>query len=162
VWDGLELLSAEHLLFTELLSAEHLLFTELLSAEHLLFTELLYAEHLLFTELLSAEHLLFTELLFAEHLLFTELLSTEHLLFTCHTRPHLALASFTKSESVSAQRTLTLEIIVQYKCRLSVKYFISVYSIILEQWLSKLSPLLPKCLRGIWEGKCVIKCVFLF
>ena len=102
------------------------------------------------------------ELLSAEHLLFTELLSAEHLLFTCHTRPHLALASFTKSESVSAQRTLTLEIIVQYKCRLSVKYCISVYSIILEQWLSKLSPLLPKCLRGIWEGKYVIKCVFLF
>jgi len=91
-----------------------------------------------------------------------ELLSAEHLLFTCHTRPHLALASFTKSESVSVQQTLTLEVIVQYKCRLSVKYFISVYSIILEQWLSKLSPLLPKCLRGIWEGKCVIKCVFLF
>jgi hypothetical protein len=90
-----------------------------------------------------------------------ELLSAEHLLFTCHTRPHLALASFTKSKSVSAQRTLTLEVIVQYKCRLSVKYLISVYSIILEQWLSKLSPLLSKCLQGIWEGKCVVKCVFL-
>jgi len=117
--DGLELLSAEHLLFTELLSAEHLLFTELLSAEHLLFTELL-----------STEHLLFTELLFAEHLLFTELLSAENLLFTYYPRQYLALASCSKSSPVSAQRALTLEPKVQYKCRLSVEFSISVCGIL--------------------------------
>jgi len=56
-----------------------------------------------------------------------------HLLFTCHTCPHLTLVSCSKTTSVSAPRTRILELILQYKCRLSVKYSTSVYSAILEQ-----------------------------
>ena len=70
------------------------------------------------------------ELLSAEHLLFTELLSAENLLFTYYPRQYLALASCSKSSPVSAQRALTLEPKVQYKCRLSVEFSISVCGIL--------------------------------
>jgi hypothetical protein len=82
-----------------------------------------------------------------------ELLSAEQLLFNCHSLPHLAFSSCSKPLSVSAQRTLILELIVQYKCRLSVKYCIAVYSIILDLWLSKRGTRLRGCLRGMLRGK---------
>ena len=60
----------------------------------------------------------------------------------------LALAILSQTLSVSAHPTLMLELILQYKCRLSLKYSVSVYSIILEQWLSVRSPRLPTGRRG--------------
>jgi len=75
-----------------------------------------------------------------------ELLSIEHLLLTSNSHPHLALAICTKTISVSAHPTLTLEVTVQYKCLLSVKYSISLYNIILEQLVSKLIRRLPRSL----------------
>jgi hypothetical protein len=55
--------------------------------------------------------------------------------------------------SVSAHRALTLDLIVQYKCRVSVDCCIAVYSIILDQWLSMCGPLLPRRLGDLLKGK---------
>ena len=73
-----------------------------------------------------------------------ELLSAEHLLFTCHSHPHLTLVSCSNARSVPAPRTLTLELMMQFTCRLSAKYSVSVYSITVEQWLSQRGPHLPR------------------
>ena len=81
-----------------------------------------------------------------------ELLSAEHLLFDCVPRQYLAIARCSKSIPVSAQRTLTLQSYVQYKCRLSVKCSISVYARLIDQWLSKRGPRLPWGLRGVLRG----------
>ena len=82
-----------------------------------------------------------------------ELLSTEHLLFNCDSHALLTLVKCIKSLSFSAQRTLILEVMMQFTRRLLAKSSISVYCIKLEQWLSQNSPRLPRGMQGLLRGK---------